>query len=221
MLPFKGTAFLSFAVAILFNGCGMRPGMQGEPKTDVSEVGSVSVVATETPTGQGDTTSFSNSAEPEGEKIDAYVVRPGDNLWKIARKNSVYGSGWLYPLLVKSNKSKIKDPKDLRIGERLVIPHGLPKAEYEIAREETMAGTYDSAAGYDSTTTSVQSISGALSATAKPRPLIGAKKAAAPPAKAKGKPWKSVLFILVLLAGGCAAALKFSRRTDEPEPEAK
>jgi hypothetical protein len=225
MMKLCNTAFLALALAIFTTGCGVRPGMQGGSKPEVSEVGSVSVVATETPTGKGDTTSFGDPEEPEIEKVDEYTVRPGDSLWKIARKSGVYGSGWLYPLIVKSNKSKIKDPKDLKIGATLRIPRGLSKADFEIAREETMAGTYDSATGYDSVSSTSLSLGGAahLSPTAKPSPAMVAKKAISPPAKKSG--WGRRMARSVPIGVSLAWVLWFLHRRRQakldPEPEDK
>jgi hypothetical protein len=130
---------LFLALAWLLNGCGAKPAMQGADGN-----GEEGTVQESSPHGGGDTTSFSGS---NVEKVDEYVVRPGDNLWNIAAKASVYHSGWLYPLIVKLNRSKIKDPKNLPVGLTLKIPRGLPQADYDVAREEAMAGVYESDSG--------------------------------------------------------------------------
>ena len=127
-------------MAWLMSACGAKPAMQGAQSDASSEEGSISRNGSDSPGGVGDTTSF--DASP-GEKVDEYVVHPGDNLWNIAAKGSVYHSGWLYPLIVKANQKKIKDPRNLPIGLMLKIPRDLPAPDYDVAREEAMAGVYE------------------------------------------------------------------------------
>jgi hypothetical protein len=75
-------------------------------------------------------------------KLNKVVTKAGDTLWKIAERNDVYGSGWLYPLIYKANKDKIKDPANLPAGLELIIPRDVPDPEVEIAKEEAMTGQY-------------------------------------------------------------------------------
>ena len=49
-----------------------------------------------------------------------YTVQPKDSLWKIAEKE--LGSGHRWKTLYELNKDKIKNPKKLRVGTKLVIP---------------------------------------------------------------------------------------------------
>jgi hypothetical protein len=128
-------------LAWILNACGANPAMQG---AESSEEGSVSESGKGNGSGSGDSTSFSSD---NVEKVDEYVIRRGDNLWNIAAKASVYHSGWLYPLILKANRGKIKDPKDLPVGLLLKIPRGLPQGDYDVAREEAMAGVYESEVG--------------------------------------------------------------------------
>ena len=226
-MPFRDTVFLVLALAVFSNGCGMKPGMQGGPKAETSEIGSVQVVATETPTGQGDTTSF-NPSDEEVEKVGVYRVKRGDSLWRIASRSKVYGSGWLYPLLVKSNKSKIKDPKDLKIGSTLIVPRDLSKADYEMAREDTMAGTYDTASGYDDVSVSAQTLTAtsavSLSPTVKPSPTLVVKKVLTPPVVKKKKTGRVVALLValgVVLTWFVIRSRRRKKEEQDPEPEVK
>lgn len=49
-----------------------------------------------------------------------YVVRPGDNLWKIAARPEVYGNPYLWPLILRANPS-LKNAQAVRPGMRLRI----------------------------------------------------------------------------------------------------
>lgn len=50
-----------------------------------------------------------------------YTVQPGDSLWTIAAKPSVYGNAFLWPLIWRANLELIKDPAVLRAGQDLDI----------------------------------------------------------------------------------------------------
>jgi hypothetical protein len=75
-------------------------------------------------------------------KLNQITTKAGDTLWKISERKDVYGSGWLYPLIYKANKDKIKDPSNLPAGLVLTIPRDVPDPEVEIAKEEAMTGQY-------------------------------------------------------------------------------
>ncbi|MDD5496164.1 MAG: OmpA family protein [Candidatus Omnitrophica bacterium] len=49
-----------------------------------------------------------------------YVIKEGDSLWKIAEKELGNGHRWKY--LYEMNKDRIKDPKKLKAGVRIIIP---------------------------------------------------------------------------------------------------
>lgn len=51
---------------------------------------------------------------------DIYIVQPGDSLWKIAK--TLYGKGRLYSKIYEANKDVISNPKNLRVGQKIVIP---------------------------------------------------------------------------------------------------
>lgn len=52
-----------------------------------------------------------------------YVVKKGDNLWKIAKET--LGDGANYKAIFDANKDKIKNPNKIYIGQELVIPSGV------------------------------------------------------------------------------------------------
>jgi outer membrane protein OmpA-like peptidoglycan-associated protein len=61
--------------------------------------------------------------ELEGEvKVSTreYVVRQGDSLWKIAKKE--LGNGYRWKYLYELNKDRIKNPNKLRAGTKILIP---------------------------------------------------------------------------------------------------
>lgn len=49
-----------------------------------------------------------------------YIVQKGDSLWKIAK--TLYGKGKLYPKIYEANKAVISNPKNLYVGQKIVIP---------------------------------------------------------------------------------------------------
>ncbi|MDJ0867518.1 MAG: LysM peptidoglycan-binding domain-containing protein [Myxococcota bacterium] len=67
---------------------------------------------------------------------DSYEVRPGDTLWKIARRT--VGDPTLWPALYRANRDQIKDPALLYPGQKLAIPRIEP-AEREAVRREAQA----------------------------------------------------------------------------------
>lgn len=66
--------------------------------------------------GKGGTTKAKQDAAKKGAK--SYTVKKGDTLWALAEK--YYGDGTKWKLIAKANK--IKDPRKLQIGTKLVIP---------------------------------------------------------------------------------------------------
>jgi len=51
-----------------------------------------------------------------------YTVIPGDNLWDISAKNSVYGNPYQWPLIYKANAAKIKDADLIYAGQVFAVP---------------------------------------------------------------------------------------------------
>ena len=60
------------------------------------------------------------TAPPAEEKVDYYVVQPGDSLSKIAKE--YYGNAMKYPEIFDANKEVIKDPDLIYPGQKLRIP---------------------------------------------------------------------------------------------------
>jgi hypothetical protein len=196
---------IGLLAVLALSGCGAKPAMEGasndsETGTVVESGGSSS---SDQSGGQGDSTSFSSE---NVEKVDKYEVRPGDNLWNIAAKASVYHSGWLFPLILKANRGKFTDPKNLKVGTLLKIPRGLPQAQYDVAREEAMAGVYDSEVGKISEVAYSNSV-----------PQVQAKNPSSNPVKEKAKPSsKSWIWILLLLAAAGGGAFYWIKVRKKP-----
>ncbi|MEW6166399.1 MAG: LysM peptidoglycan-binding domain-containing protein [Pseudomonadota bacterium] len=55
------------------------------------------------------------------EATKRYVVAAGDSLWIISGRPEVYGNPYLWPLIWDANTDTIKDPNQLRTGQRLKI----------------------------------------------------------------------------------------------------
>ncbi len=55
----------------------------------------------------------------------SYDVKRGDGLWRIARRNDVYGRPVFWPLLYDANRSAIEDPDRIYPGQRLKVPREL------------------------------------------------------------------------------------------------
>ena len=51
---------------------------------------------------------------------NTYVVQPGDNLWKIAKK--VYGQGFAWKKIFDANSNTVSNPGNIRVGQVLLIP---------------------------------------------------------------------------------------------------
>ena len=60
------------------------------------------------------------TASAESEPSDIYEVQPGDNYWKISRR--VYGTARYFSALALYNRNRIRDPKKLRPGMKVLLP---------------------------------------------------------------------------------------------------
>jgi hypothetical protein len=74
---------------------------------------------------------------------DAYLVRPGDSLWKIASRTHVYGSPWKWPLIYDANP-QIANPELIEVGWRLSVPLAPSPEAVMVAMEQ--ARQYDGGA---------------------------------------------------------------------------
>jgi hypothetical protein len=123
-----------------------------------------------------------------GGRLNEVKVRPGDTLWKIAERKDVYGSGWLYPLIYKANRDKIRNPAQLDAGVVLKVPRDVPDPDVEIAEEEAMTG---------------QILDGSPLPGAQPTPVPVAPPA--PAAQGGGHAWLWTILALLAAGGGTFA----------------
>ena len=54
--------------------------------------------------------------------LTTYVVRPGDNLSRIAGYDFIYGDRNLWKKIYEANKDKLKSPDKVVVGQKLIIP---------------------------------------------------------------------------------------------------
>lgn len=62
-----------------------------------------------------------------------YVVKKGDNLWKIAGKSGTLGDPFRWPLLFKANRDQIVDPDFIEVRQDLSFKKSYTKEEIEDA----------------------------------------------------------------------------------------
>lgn len=65
-----------------------------------------------------------------------YRVGEGETLMSIAARKEIYADGQLWPLLYRSNRDQIKDPKRIYPGQVLSIPRDLSESDKDEAREK-------------------------------------------------------------------------------------
>lgn len=63
------------------------------------------------------------TASAEEQPFDICEVRPGDNYWKISRR--MYGTSRYFSALALYNRHRVRDPKKLRPGMKVLIPDAL------------------------------------------------------------------------------------------------
>ena len=68
-----------------------------------------------------------------GPSDDEYPVVPGDHLWGISAKPSIYGDPYQWPLIYKANTDKIEDADLIYPGQVLTIRRGHTQAEIDAA----------------------------------------------------------------------------------------
>ncbi|WP_302503973.1 LysM peptidoglycan-binding domain-containing protein [Geoalkalibacter halelectricus] len=73
---------------------------------------------------------------PAPEPVLAYDVQVGDTLWLIAARPEVYGDPLLWPLLYKSNRDQIKDPRQVYFGQTLDVPRNVSEQEKDEVRTQ-------------------------------------------------------------------------------------
>jgi nucleoid-associated protein YgaU len=68
-----------------------------------------------------------------GGKMNSYSVVGGDNLWDISGKSSVYDNPYQWPLIYKTNRSKIKDADLIYPGQRFDIDQNASASDINAA----------------------------------------------------------------------------------------
>ena len=66
-------------------------------------------------------------------------VQAGESLADISARPEVYDDSDLWPLIYKANRDQIKDPREIFVGQNLVIPRDKSNAEIDAARQEAQA----------------------------------------------------------------------------------
>ena len=65
--------------------------------------------------------------------VSSYSVVRGDNLWDISGKDNVYGDSYQWPLIYKTNRSKIKDADLIYPGQVFDIDQNASAADIDAA----------------------------------------------------------------------------------------
>jgi LysM repeat protein len=63
-----------------------------------------------------------SSAETSSIATAEYTVKNGDCLWWISKYKDVYDDEFLWPIIYQANKCKIKNPRKIYPGQKLIIP---------------------------------------------------------------------------------------------------
>lgn len=70
---------------------------------------------------------------PHQISIDYSVMR-GDNLWKIAKKETIYDDPYMWPRIYRANRDQIKDPDLIYPKQVLAVPYGVAEGQYLVTR---------------------------------------------------------------------------------------
>ena len=81
----------------------------------------------------GAESSLSKSKGAMAGKVSSYSVVRGDNLWDISGKDSVYGNSYQWPIIYKTNRSKIKDADLIYPGQVFDIDQNASASEIDAA----------------------------------------------------------------------------------------
>ena len=72
-------------------------------------------------------------------RIRQYSVLGGDSLWKIAKKDAIYGDPYLWPRIYVENRAKIKNPDMIYPNWVLNIPFGVDLGQHLVMRGENLS----------------------------------------------------------------------------------
>ncbi len=76
-------------------------------------------------------------------RIRQYSVVRGDNLWKIAKKDDIYGDPYLWPRIYVENRDKIKHPDIIYPKWVLNVPFGVDLNQHLVMRGENLSSIAD------------------------------------------------------------------------------
>lgn len=66
-------------------------------------------------------------------QFTSYVVKRGDNLWNIAGSPSVYGNAYYWPIIYRTNQSKIRDADLIFPGQEFSIDQNPSSSDTDAA----------------------------------------------------------------------------------------
>ena len=74
-----------------------------------------------------------NSRRPLQISIDYSVVK-GDNLWNIAKKETIYDDPYMWPRIFRANREQIQDPDLIYPKQVLAVSYGVGENQYLVTR---------------------------------------------------------------------------------------
>ena len=74
-----------------------------------------------------------NSRRPLQISIDYSVVK-GDNLWNIAKQETIYDDPYMWPRIFRANRDQINDPDMIYPKQVLAVPYGVGENQYLVTR---------------------------------------------------------------------------------------
>jgi len=72
-------------------------------------------------------------------RIKQYTVMRGDNLWNIAKKQSIYSDPYLWPRIYVENRSKIKNPDLIYPDWKLNVPFGVDLNQHLVVGGQSLS----------------------------------------------------------------------------------
>ncbi|HVO66982.1 MAG TPA: LysM peptidoglycan-binding domain-containing protein [Syntrophales bacterium] len=115
---------LFWLLSLFTVGCAQKAAVKEKPAGGeaVAQKESAAGAASEKgTTAEGKKVAADKSKRKKG-KVESYVVKKGDCLWRIAKMKGIYNDPFLWPVIYEANKDKIKNPNRIYPGQKLVIP---------------------------------------------------------------------------------------------------